>query len=77
MKNVGEYTFLVRYGLIVGATKIAEGGWLPKDLAREIAIDPATIELTTGLAVGGATVFWYWGSRARKALRAYIAGLLD
>lgn len=67
--NIHTLTPFVRYALIVLATYLARGGWLPPHVGDEIANDPAVVELVTGLIVGAGTIAWYLWSKSRKALR--------
>jgi len=67
--NIHTFTPFIRYGLIALASWLARGGWLPEDVARDFATDPAVVELVTGLCVGIGTLAWYLYSRSRKALK--------
>lgn len=67
--KMAAYTVYARYALLILATKLAHGGWLPPAIANEIAADPALIELVAGLLLGAGTVAWYWASAAHKALK--------
>lgn len=68
-----KYTVLAptmaRYALLVLGTKLTAGGWLPAPIAREIAADPALLELGTGLVVGGIALVWFAYSKAKSAIQ--------
>ncbi|AWY09478.1 glycoside hydrolase family 19 chitinase domain [Ruegeria phage vB_RpoS-V16] len=70
--KLAAYTVYARYALLILATKLASGGWLPPAVANEIAADPALVELVAGLMLGAATVAWYWASEAHKALKSAL-----
>jgi len=67
--NFAAYTVYARYALLILATKMTQGGWLPPAVATEIAADPALVELVAGLLVGASAVVWYWASTAHKVLK--------
>lgn len=58
----------VRIGLYIAAGRLVSGGWLPEDVAP-LFTSPQMVETVTGIVLGGATLAWYWLSKARKALR--------
>lgn len=69
MKNFGILApTLARYVLLVLGTKLTAGGWLPEALAREIAADPALLEVATGVFVAGGAVVWFAYSKAKSAI---------
>lgn len=68
MGKIAAYTPFARYALIILATKLVSGGWLPPEIAREIAYDPALVELLAGLMVYIGTGVWYYVSTAKRAL---------
>lgn len=72
MPKLAAYTFLARYALIILATRMASGGWLPPGLADDMAADPAVIETVSGLLVGAGALVWYYWSAAREAVGRFL-----
>ncbi len=72
MPKLAAYTFLARYALIILATKMVAGNWLPAEIAHEIAADPTMIEMVAGFMVGASALGWYYWSAARKAVWYFL-----
>ena len=72
--TTAKLTPFVRYALMILAGRLAAGGWMPPDVAAEIAYDPAVVEVATAGIVAIVTALWYLWSRSRKALIAMFDG---
>lgn len=66
--SIAKWTPFIRYALMILSGLLVRGGWLPEDLAAQIAEDPAVIELATGAVVGLVGLGWYVWSKSRAAL---------
>jgi hypothetical protein len=64
-----EVFVLVRISLYLLSGFAAAGGWLPADIAENIAMDREFIEVLTGIVMFAGTGIWYWFSDSRKALK--------
>ena len=63
-----ELIVFVRIAVYAMAGRLAAGGWLPEDVARMVA-SPETVEAVVAVLLGAGALFWYYLSKARKALR--------
>jgi len=68
MSNIARYTPFARYALIILATKMVSGGFLPDTMVNILATDPVLVEFIAGLLLYGGTGIWYYWSAAKKAL---------
>lgn len=63
-----ELAVLVRYALMILAGRVSMG-WLPEDVALQIAMDPVVTEIVAGALIALGTYLYYrLRSFSRKAL---------
>jgi hypothetical protein len=71
--KVAKWTPFVRYGLMILAGWLVRGGWMPEDVARDMAVDPLVLEAVSGAIVALGALAWYLYSAGRKAILAWLA----
>ena len=63
-----ELIVFVRIALYALSGRAVAGGWLPQDVADQLA-GPEAVEAITGVLIGACALAWYWLSKARARLR--------
>lgn len=59
---------LTRYGLLIGATMLVNGGLLPQSFVPEFVSDPLMFELVSGAIMYVVVGISYYTSASKKAL---------
>lgn len=59
---------LARYLLLILATRIASGGFLPPEVAQAMATDPVLLEAVTSTLTYLFTLAWFLRSKAAQAI---------